>query len=80
MNQFADVVEGLDIAEVDLIVFFEAVSSPTRTVQRMGRTGRQRNGRVVVLVRDLLDLFYLIVEYVYFGFHELTINARHALF
>ena len=32
--------EGLDIDEVDLIVFFESVSSPIRMVQRMGRTGR----------------------------------------
>eukprot|EP00854_Cymbomonas_tetramitiformis_P004932 gene4932-6015_t len=41
--------EGLDIAQVDLIVIFDAMASPTRMVQRMGRTGRARNGRVVVL-------------------------------
>ena len=41
--------EGLDIAEVDLIIFFEAVSSTTRQIQREGRTGRKRSGRVVVL-------------------------------
>ena len=34
--------EGLDIAEVDLIIFFDIVSSPVRMVQRMGRTGRRR--------------------------------------
>lgn len=42
--------EGLDIAEVDLIVLFEAVSSPIRLVQRCGRTGRKRSGKVVMLV------------------------------
>jgi superfamily II DNA/RNA helicase len=44
--------EGLDIAEVDLIVFFEAVASPIRLIQRMGRTGRRKAGRVVMLVSD----------------------------
>lgn len=41
--------EGLDIDEVDLIVFFEAVKSPIRNMQRMGRTGRKRSGRIVIL-------------------------------
>lgn len=31
--------EGLDIAEVDLIILFDTVISPVRQVQRMGRTG-----------------------------------------
>lgn len=43
--------EGLDIAEVDLIVLFEVVASPIRLVQRCGRTGRKRSGRVVMLFR-----------------------------
>lgn len=37
--------EGLDIGEVDLIICFDAQSSPTRMIQRMGRTGRKRDGR-----------------------------------
>jgi Fanconi anemia group M protein len=37
--------EGLDIGEVDLIICFDAQASPTRMVQRMGRTGRKRDGR-----------------------------------
>lgn len=41
--------EGLDIAEVDLIVLLDSVASPTRFVQRCGRTGRQRSGRVVLI-------------------------------
>jgi ATP-dependent DNA helicase MPH1 len=44
--------EGLDIGEVDLIVQFDAVASPIRMVQRMGRTGRKRNGKVLVLVSE----------------------------
>ncbi len=44
--------EGLDVGGVDLIVCYDGVSSPLRLVQRMGRTGRQRAGRVVLLVSD----------------------------
>jgi len=44
--------EGLDVGDVDLIVSYDAVGSPTRMVQRMGRTGRKRAGRVVVLVTE----------------------------
>lgn len=40
--------EGIDCGEVDLIVCFDVSSkNPTRLVQRMGRTGRKRNGRVI---------------------------------
>ena len=42
--------EGLDIGEVDLIICFDSLASPIRLVQRMGRTGRKREGRVVMLV------------------------------
>jgi len=42
--------EGLDIGDVDLIVCFDAQGSSTRLVQRMGRTGRKRSGRVVQLL------------------------------
>lgn len=41
--------EGLDIGEVDLIVSFDALNSPVRMVQRMGRTGRKRAGKVGLL-------------------------------
>jgi Fanconi anemia group M protein len=42
--------EGLDIGEVDLIICYDASKSPTRLVQRMGRTGRQRQGRIIFLL------------------------------
>ena len=40
--------EGLDIGEVDLIVCYDASASPIRMLQRMGRTGRKRAGKIVV--------------------------------
>jgi Fanconi anemia group M protein len=42
--------EGLDIPEVDHVIFYEPVPSEIRTIQRRGRTGRRREGRVEVLV------------------------------
>lgn len=44
--------EGLDIGEVDLIVCFDSGLSPIRLVQRMGRTGRKRRGRVILLLME----------------------------
>jgi superfamily II DNA/RNA helicase len=41
--------EGLDIGEVDLIVHYDVVVSSTRKVQRNGRTGRRKPGRIVQL-------------------------------
>lgn len=42
--------EGLDIAECDLVVFYDNVPSAIRRIQRMGRTGRRRKGQIVVLI------------------------------
>ncbi len=42
--------EGLDIPQTDLVVFYEPVPSEIRTIQRRGRTGRKRAGKVVVLI------------------------------
>ncbi|MBS3109526.1 DEAD/DEAH box helicase [Candidatus Woesearchaeota archaeon] len=42
--------EGLDIPEVDLVVFYEAIPSAIRHIQRRGRTGRQKEGKVIVMV------------------------------
>ena len=41
--------EGLDIGEVDLIICYDTTSSPIKNIQRMGRTGRKRDGRIVLL-------------------------------
>ena len=42
--------EGLDIPSTDLVVFYEPVPSEIRTIQRRGRTGRHRTGKVVILI------------------------------
>ncbi|MDD1703670.1 MAG: DEAD/DEAH box helicase [Methanoregula sp.] len=42
--------EGLDVPATDMVIFYEAVPSEIRSIQRKGRTGRHGAGRVVVLV------------------------------
>ncbi len=42
--------EGLDIAECDLVIFYDVVPSEIRYVQRKGRTGRRRPGEVIILM------------------------------
>lgn len=44
--------EGLDIGQVDLIICYDSNASPITSLQRMGRTGRARDGRVVLLMTD----------------------------
>ncbi|MEF8825911.1 MAG: DEAD/DEAH box helicase [Halapricum sp.] len=44
--------EGLDVPEVDLVLFYEPVPTAIRSIQRKGRTGRQTEGRVVVLIAE----------------------------
>ncbi|AFU58890.1 putative ATP-dependent RNA helicase [Candidatus Nitrososphaera gargensis Ga9.2] len=52
--------EGLDIPEVDLVVFYEPVPSEIRYIQRRGRTGRKAAGSVVILAaNDTIDTRHL---------------------
>lgn len=44
--------EGLDIGQVDLIICYDSKSSPVRMLQRMGRTGRKRDGKVFLLLTE----------------------------
>ncbi len=52
--------EGLDIPAMDLAIFYEPVPSGIRSVQRRGRVGRQKIGKVVFLItRGTRDEAYL---------------------
>jgi ERCC4-related helicase len=51
--------EGLDIPDVDLVIFYEPIPSEIRFIQRKGRTGRSRVGKVVLLATvDSIDTAY----------------------
>ena len=44
--------EGIDIPAVDLVILYEPVPSEVRMIQRRGRTGRKRTGRVKILITN----------------------------
>lgn len=51
--------EGIDVPDVDVVIFFEAVPSEIRAIQRRGRTGRSSLGKVVLLLTtDTRDVGY----------------------
>lgn len=42
--------EGLDISEIDAVIFYEPVPSAIRTIQRRGRTARLKPGKLIILI------------------------------
>lgn len=49
--------EGLDIPNVDSVIFYEPVPSEIRLIQRRGRTGRHSPGRCyILLTRETVDI------------------------
>ncbi len=44
--------EGLHVPDVDHVIFYEAVPSEIRMIQRRGRTGRTRAGKTTVLMTE----------------------------
>lgn len=51
--------EGLDIPQVDAVIFYEPIPSAIRHIQRRGRTGRHDEGEVIILVtKDTRDEGY----------------------
>ena len=48
--------EGLDIPQVDLVIFYEPIPSEIRYIQRRGRTGRMSAGSVIILAaKETID-------------------------
>ncbi|KAJ0976925.1 hypothetical protein J5N97_012399 [Dioscorea zingiberensis] len=54
--------EGLDIMEVDLVICFDANISPLRMIQRMGRTGRNHDGRIPHICNPQVQFVELSIE------------------
>ncbi len=54
--------EGLDIAEVNDVIFYDNVPSSIRYIQRRGRTGRKQAGNLTVLIaKGTMDEVYNII-------------------
>ncbi len=56
--------EGLDIPEVNIVLFYESVPSAIRKIQRSGRTARLMKGKLIILItkntRD--ETFYYVAN------------------
>ena len=51
--------EGLDIPEVNSVIFYESIGSELRKIQRSGRTGRTKPGKIIFLMtNDTRDIGY----------------------
>ena len=52
--------EGLDIPEVNSVIFYEPIPSAIRSIQRRGRTARLMKGRLIILLTlgTLDEIFY----------------------
>jgi Fanconi anemia group M protein len=51
--------EGLDIMEVNLVIFYEPIPSAIRKIQRAGRTARLSPGKLIILVtQDTRDVIH----------------------
>ena len=49
--------EGLDIAEVSVVIFYEPIPSAIRKIQRAGRTARLAPGKLIILItKDTRDV------------------------
>ncbi|MEM0385707.1 MAG: ERCC4 domain-containing protein [Candidatus Aenigmatarchaeota archaeon] len=44
--------EGLDISECNTVIFYDNVSDAIRFVQRKGRTGRKKRGKIIALIME----------------------------
>jgi len=42
--------EGLDIPEVNTVIFYEPIPSAIRSIQRTGRTARLMEGKLIILI------------------------------
>ncbi len=44
--------EGLDVADCDMVAFYEATASVIQFVQRQGRAGRRRDGSIAIILAN----------------------------
>jgi ERCC4-related helicase len=55
--------EGLDIPSVDTVVFYEPIPNEIRNIQRKGRAGRIKFGKIMILVtKNTKDETYLFIS------------------
>ncbi|MFX1479817.1 MAG: DEAD/DEAH box helicase [Promethearchaeota archaeon] len=73
--------EGLDIPNVDAIIFFEPVPSEIRLIQRRGRTGRFAPGRCYILVtEETVDIpFHIVARRKEYSMNSILSNSKQLM-
>lgn len=73
--------EGLDIPEVNAVIFYEPIPSAIRSIQRRGRTARLSKGKLIILIttntRD--EAFYYISRAREKKMHKVIHNIKQEL-
>ena len=73
--------EGLDIPEVNIVIFYEPVPSAIRKIQRSGRTARLMSGKLIMLItkttRD--ETFYYVANAKEKKMHKTIQNIKEEL-
>ena len=73
--------EGLDIPEVNIVVFYESVPSAIRKIQRSGRTARLMAGKLIMLItrttRD--ETFYYVANAKEKKMHKIIQNIKEEM-
>lgn len=73
--------EGLDIPEVNIVLFYEPIPSAIRKIQRSGRTARLMSGKLIILItkttRD--ETFYYIANAREKKMHKTIKNIKEEL-
>jgi len=74
--------EGLDIPEVNAVVFYEPVASAIRTIQRSGRTARLNKGKIIVLMTKKTkdETYYYVSKRKEKKMHEAIGSIREEMF
>ncbi len=74
--------EGLDIPEVNAVIFYEPIPSAIRAIQRAGRTARLMKGKLIILItkgtRD--ETYYYVSRAKEKKMHSAINNIKESLF
>jgi len=73
--------EGIDIPAMDLAIFYEPVPSAIRSIQRRGRVGRSKVGKIIILItkntRD--EAYYWVAKNKEARMHKTIYGMKHGL-
>jgi Fanconi anemia group M protein len=79
--------EGLDVADCDMVAFYEATASVIQFIQRQGRAGRRRDGTIAIMLANgtadqlnaaMLDEKLAAMPGIYYRVQRIQVSPRPA--